>query len=82
MITISEKATLKKDFISIEMVLHHDCDQQKCQDIISIKLFLIVIWSINTISVNVTVLKMEVFYASHDRVDFSSTLYHDRKSIP
>ena len=81
MITISENATLKKNSISTEMVLCDDCDQQKCQDIFFIKLFFIVIWSINTISVNVKVLQMEVFYASHDRVDFSCTLYHNRNLI-
>ena len=35
MITISENAALKKNSISIEMILCRDCDQQKCQDIIS-----------------------------------------------
>ena len=39
MIMISENAALKKNSISIEMILCHDCDQQKCQDIVSIKFF-------------------------------------------
>ena len=59
MITISENATLKENSISIEMILCHDCDQQKCQDIISMRNFFTVIWSTNTISVNVTVLQMK-----------------------
>ena len=36
---ISENATLRKNSISIEMILCHDCDQQKCQDIISMNFF-------------------------------------------
>ena len=61
MITISENAALKKNSISIQMILCHDCDQQKCQDIISMRFFFfsIVIWSINMISVNVTVLQVK-----------------------
>ena len=39
MITISENATLKKNSISIEMILCRDCDQQKYQDIITMKFF-------------------------------------------
>ena len=56
MIMISENAALEKNSISIEMILCHDCNQQKCQDIISVKT-LFVIWSANMISVNVTVLQ-------------------------
>ena len=51
------------------MILCHDCNQQKCQDIISMN-FLIVICSINTISVNVTVLQMESIMPGHNRVNF------------
>ena len=58
MIMISENATLEKNSISIEMILCHDCNQKKCQDVISMKT-LFVIWSTNTISVNVTVLQMK-----------------------
>ena len=58
MTTISENVALEKNSISIEMILCHDCNQQKCQDIISMKT-LFVIWSTNMISVNVTVLQME-----------------------
>ena len=64
MITISENATLKKNSISIEIIPCHDCDQQECQDIISMRT-LFVIWSINMISVNVMVLQMEEYYTSH-----------------
>ena len=69
MITISENAALKKNSISIEMTLCRDCDKQKCQDIVSMN-FLIVICSINTISVNVTVLQMENIMLGHNRVNF------------
>ena len=58
MIRISENTALEKNSISIEMILCHDCDQQKCQDVISTKI-LFVIWSTNMISVNVTVLQMK-----------------------
>ena len=57
MITISEIATLINSS-SIEMILCHDCKQQKCQDIIYMN-FLIVICSVNMISVNVAVLQIE-----------------------
>ena len=57
MITISENATLKYSS-SIEVILCHDCKQQECQDIIFMN-FLIVICSINMISVNVAVLQIE-----------------------
>ena len=40
------------------MILCYDCKQQKCQDIIFVS-FLIVICSINMISVNVAVLQIE-----------------------
>ena len=40
------------------MTLCHDCNQQKYQDIISMKI-LFVIWSTDMISVNVTVLQMK-----------------------
>ena len=69
MITISENAALKKNSISIEMILCHDCDQQKCQDIISMN-FHILICSINTISVNVAVLQMENVMPGHKRLHF------------
>ena len=69
MIRISENAALKKNSISIEMILCHDCDQQKCQDSISMNI-LIVICSINTISVNVTVLQMKNIMPGHNRVNF------------
>ena len=45
------------------MIFCHDCEQQKCQDIIFMN-FLIVICSMNTISVNVAVLQIEnIIYA-------------------
>ena len=51
------------------MILCHDCKQQECQDII-LENFLIVICSINMISVNVAVLQIEEhnFIPSHNRV--------------
>ena len=51
------------------MILCRDCNQQKCQDIVSMN-FLTVICSINTISVNVTVLQMENIMLGHNRVNF------------
>ena len=66
---ISENAALKKNSVSIEMILCCDCDQQKCQDIVSMN-FLIVIYSINMISVNVAVLQMENIMLGHNRVNF------------
>ena len=66
--TISENAALRKNSISIEMILCHDCDQQKCQDIISMKFFHCDLEHKH--SVNVTVLQMKKHYASHNRVNF------------
>ena len=81
MITISENAALRRRIsISIEMIPCHDCDQQKCQDIISVKI-LFVVRSINTISVNVTVLQLEIYNASQNRFNFSHTSYHGRNII-
>ena len=57
MITISENAALNTPG-RIEVILCHECEQQKYQDIIFMN-FLIVISSINMISVNVAVLQME-----------------------
>ena len=60
MITISENAALK-DSNNIELNLCHNCNQQECQDVISMKQkhFSFAIWSLNTISVKVTVLHEE-----------------------
>ena len=56
-ITISDNAALRTP-ATIKMILFHDCEQQECQDII-FHLLLIVICSINTISVSVAVLQIE-----------------------
>ena len=77
MITISKNATLKKNSISIGMIPCCDCDQQKCQDIVSMN-FLTVICSINTISVNVTVLQMENIMLDHNRVNFHTPLLQQK----
>ena len=68
MIMISENAALKNSS-NIEMILCCDCDQPKCLDIISMN-FLIVICSINMISVNVAVLQMGNIMPGHNRVNF------------
>ena len=69
MITISENAALRKNSNGIEMIPCHDCNQQRCQDIVSMN-FLILICSINTISVNVAVLQMKNIMLGHNRVNF------------
>ena len=57
MITISENATLRTP-ATMKLILCHYCEQQECQDII-FYLLLIVICSINMISVSVAVLQIE-----------------------
>ena len=80
MITISENATLEKNSISIEMILCHDCDQQKCQDIISMKTF-VVIWRVNMISVNVTVLQRKNTMLVIIELIFLHTSYCNRNLV-
>ena len=63
MITISENATLNTPAV-LKWFFVMIASSKKCQDIIFLRIFLIVICSINMISVNVAVLQIEnIIYA-------------------
>ena len=77
---IRENVALKKNSISIEMILCHDCDQQKCQDIISMRFYFLFHCDLehkhNQCECDSTA--SEEYYVSHNRVNFSHTFHHNR----
>ena len=77
---ISENAALEKNSISIEMILCHDCNQQKCQDVISMKTHFCDLEHKHN-QCECDSIANEEHYASHNRVNFSHTSYPDRNLV-